>query len=392
MKGVMSMKRNSFITVVLVLMLGIMLGGGIVTHGQEWPIVKDLIAAEEPIATIPDDSYKTTAGSTAVNIGPTNIADMVEKVSTAVVNIETRVSVTTNNPFFNDPFFREFFGSSMQPRTQVETGIGTGSIITDTGYILTNYHVVQGADSVSVTLVGSSKSLSAQVVGYDDQLDLAVLKVNAGHKLPYLALGNSDRTRVGEWVVAIGNPYGLDHTVTVGVISAKERPVTIEGRQYKNFIQTDAAINPGNSGGPLLNTRGEVIAINTAVNAQAQGIGFAIPINTAKDVLNQLISKGKVVRPYVGVYLRDISDEMANYLGAASTDGARVVEIMSGSPADKAGVRSGDIILEVNGNKVKNATDLTDRIGKMKVGQKVELKILREREQINITVTLEEKP
>ncbi len=387
------MKRNSLITAVLILMLGIMLGGGIVTHGQDWPIVKDLIASEESLSATPDSpSYQTTAGSTSVNIGPTNIADMVEKVSTAVVNIETKVSVTTNNPFFNDPFYREFFGNSMRPRTQVETGIGTGSIITDTGYILTNYHVVQGADSVSVTLVGSSKSLPAQVVGYDDQLDLAVLKVNAGHKLPYLTLGNSDNTRVGEWVVAIGNPYGLDHTVTAGVISAKERPITIEGRQYKNFIQTDAAINPGNSGGPLLNTRGEVIAINTAVNAEAQGIGFAIPINTAKDVLNQLISKGKVVRPYVGVYLRDLSSEMADYLGAPSTEGALVAEIMSGSPASKAGIRTGDIILEVNGIKIKDATSLTERIGKLKVGQEVKLKILRERKTIDIMVTLEEKP
>lgn len=385
------MKRSSLITLVLVLMLGIMLGGGLVTHGQDWPIVKDLIGTQESLVKV-DPSYQTVAGSTSVNIGPNNIADMVEKVSTAVVNIETKVTVTTNNPFFNDPFYREFFGDSMRPRTQVETGIGTGTIITDTGYILTNYHVVEGAESVSITLVGSNKSLPAKVVGYDDQLDLAVLKVDAGHKLPYLTLGNSDNTRVGEWVVAIGNPYGLDHTVTAGVISAKERPVTIEGRRYKNFIQTDAAINPGNSGGPLLNTKGEVIAINTAVNVEAQGIGFAIPINTAKDVLNQLISKGKVVRPYMGVYLRDLSSELADYLGAPGTQGALVAEIIAGTPASKAGIKPGDLILEINGSSVSNATDLTERIGKMKVGDKVELKILREKKTINITVILDEKP
>jgi len=385
------MKRSSLITLVLVLMLGIMLGGGLVTHGQDWPIVKDLIGTQESLVKV-DPSYQTVAGSTSVNIGPNNIADMVEKVSTAVVNIETKVTVTTNNPFFNDPFYREFFGDSMRPRTQVETGIGTGTIITDTGYILTNYHVVEGAESVSITLVGSNKSLPAKVVGYDDQLDLAVLKVDAGHKLPYLTLGNSDNTRVGEWVVAIGNPYGLDHTVTAGVISAKERPVTIEGRRYKNFIQTDAAINPGNSGGPLLNTKGEVIAINTAVNVEAQGIGFAIPINTAKDVLNQLISKGKVVRPYMGVYLRDLSSELADYLGAPGTQGALVAEIIAGTPASKAGIKPGDLILEINGSSVSNATDLTERIGKMKVGDKVVLKILREKKTINITVILDEKP
>lgn len=385
------MKRSSLITFVLVLMLGIMLGGGLVTHGQDWPIVKDLIGTQESLVA-DDPSYQTVAGSTSVNIGPNNIADMVEKVSTAVVNIETRVTVTTNNPFFNDPFYREFFGDSMRPRTQVESGIGTGTIITDTGYILTNYHVVEGAESVSITLVGSNKSLPAKVVGYDDQLDLAVLKVDAGHKLPYLTLGNSDNTRVGEWVVAIGNPYGLDHTVTAGVISAKERPVTIEGRRYKNFIQTDAAINPGNSGGPLLNTKGEVIAINTAVNVEAQGIGFAIPINTAKDVLNELINKGKVVRPYMGVYLRDLSSELADYLDAPGTQGALVAEIIAGTPASKAGIKPGDLILELNGSSVSNATDLTERIGKMKVGDKVELKILREKKTINITVILEEKP
>lgn len=387
------MKLRSFITVFLVLMLGIMLGGGLVTHGQDLPIVKDLIGTDESLMTTHNDpSYQTVAGSTSVNIGPTNIADMVEQVSTAVVNIETKVSVTASNPFFDDPFYREFFGGSMRQRTQVQTGIGTGSIITDTGYILTNYHVVEGAESVAITLVGSNKSLPAEVVGYDNQLDLAVLKVDAGHKLPYLNLGNSDTTRVGEWVVAIGNPYGLDHTVTAGVISAKERPITIEGRQYKNFIQTDAAINPGNSGGPLLNTKGEVIAINTAVSVEAQGIGFAIPINTAKDVLNQLISKGKIVRPYVGVYLRDLSSQMAENLGHAGTEGALVADIMSGSPAAKAGIKPGDVILEVNGTKIANATALTDRIVKMKVGQKAELKILRDRNIISITVALEEKP
>jgi len=383
------MKRGVLFSVLAVFLIGVIFGGGLVSHGENWPVVKNILAQGSPSSS--SQPYQTAVAST-VNIGPTDIADMVERVSTAVVNIETTVRVRSSNPFSNDPFFRDFFGDSLRDQTQVETGVGTGTIITDSGYILTNYHVVEGADSVLVKLVGSNKPLAAKVVGYDDQLDLAVLKINASGKLPVLPLGNSDSTRVGEWVIAIGNPYGLDHTVTAGVISAKERPITIEGRQYKNLIQTDAAINPGNSGGPLLNLNGEVIAINTAVNVQAQGIGFAIPINTAKDVLNQLINQGKVIRPYMGVYLRDLSQELADYLGAPNTKGALVAEIMYGSPAAKAGIRKGDIILEVNGSEIEDSTALTEKIGKMKVGSKVELKILRERRQITITVTLEEKP
>lgn len=340
--------------------------------------------------SIRSDGATNAADSSRI---PLDISNMVDRVSPAVVNIETttKVNSAAADPFFNDPFFREFFGDQFPSQSQEEKGIGTGFIITDTGYIVTNYHVVQGAGSISVKLVGFSEPLPARVIGSDDQLDLAVIKVTTSRKLPVVTLGNSDRTKVGEWVVAIGNPYGLDHTVTVGVVSAKERPVTIEGRKYANFIQTDAAINPGNSGGPLLNTAGEVVAINTAVNAQAQGIGFAIPINNAKEVLDQLMNKGKVSRPYLGVYLRDVTPELADYLGASSTNGALIAEIVAGTPAEAAGLKKGDIILYINSHKVVDGTDLTQDISKRKSGEKVTLKILRDKKEMTVTATLREK-
>jgi Do/DeqQ family serine protease len=386
------MKKKNLLSIAVILIVGMMLGGAFVSQYGSLAAVKNLLPAVDQTAqSTTQPAYKTAAD--AITIGPTNIADMVEKVSPAVVNIEATVKVQgSNDPYMNDPFFRDFFGNNSLPQSQTEKSIGTGFVITDSGYILTNYHVVQDASSINVKIVGVSKALTASVVGYDDQLDLAVLKIGASNKLPYLALGNSDNARVGDWVVAIGNPYGLDHTVTAGVISAKGRPMTIEGRSYKNLIQTDAAINPGNSGGPLLNTSGQVIAINTAINAEAQGIGFAIPINTARDVLDQLINNGKVSRPYMGVYLSDLTDQMAEYLGASGTDGALVTDVASGTPAAKAGLRKGDIILTINGDKVTDASDLTDKVLKYKVSQKVTLGILRDQKQISVSLVLAEKP
>ena len=382
------MKRSSLITLVLVLMLGIMLGGGLVTHGQDWPIVKDLIGTQESLVKV-DPSYQTVAGSTSVNIGPNNIADMVEKVSTAVVNIETRVTVTTNNPFFNDPFYREFFGDSMRPRTQVETGIGTGTIITDTGYILTNYHVVEGAESVSITLVGSNKSLPAKVVGYDDQLDLAVLKVDAGHKLPYLTLGNSDNTRVGEWVVAIGHPRGLDQTVTQGIISAKHRQGITDPSSYQDFLQTDAPINPGNSGGPLLNLSGQVIGVNAVIASESggfEGIGFAIPSNIAVHVSNGLIAKGKVDRGWVGVTAQDLTPAIAQSLGLELPQGALIADVTKAGPAEKAGLKPGDVVLSLNDKDIRDSGALRNTVANTPIGSLIKLTIWRDKREQEITV------
>lgn len=337
----------------------------------------------------------TTVQTAVSPVGTNIIADTVDKTSPSVVKIETLTKTTTRyaDPFFNDPFFREFFGSQSpyREKSNVVEGMGSGFIISEDGYILTNEHVISGVTEISVFLGNQEKSLSAKVVGSDAELDLAVLKVNAGSKLPYLKLGNDNNIRVGEWVIAIGNPYGLDHTVTTGVISAKGRPVQVENRQYKNLLQTDASINPGNSGGPLLNLAGEVIGINTAVNAGAQGIGFAIPANTVKSVLSTLIEDGKVVRPWMGVYIQTMNSELAQQLGTKTTEGAVLSGVMTGSPAEQAGLQQGDIVLSINNQKVTDASNVTDFIQKKKVGEKVNLLVERNGSQKTVTVTLAEK-
>lgn len=338
-----------------------------------------------------DIQKNSTPSPSSIVIGPTNIADMVEKVSPGVVNIETSVVADRFNDsfFYNDPFFRQFFEDMMIPSPDIQQGIGTGFVIDEEGYILTNQHVIDQADKIIVNI--NNKEYAAKLVGQDYELDLAVLKIEAAEKLTPLKMGDSGKIRAGEWVIAIGNPYGLDHTVTAGVISAKGRPMKIENRIYKNLIQTDAAINPGNSGGPLLNTEGEVIGINTAVNSEAQGIGFAIPINTAKEVLSELISKGKVIRPYIGVWLQPVDSEIAQSLGIEPS-GVLVVQVIKDSPAEEAGLLKYDVIIAVDDQAIADYEGLQNILETKKVGEKIALKIIRQGKQIVIPVTLAEKP
>ncbi len=329
----------------------------------------------------------------ATLLGPTTIRDMVAKTGPAVVKIETQVSVNDAhkyNPYFNDPFFRDFFGNQeMLPQQQsIEKGMGSGFIISKDGYILTNEHVIDGADKITVTVTGYATPFTAQLVGSDYDKDLAVLKIKAEKELPFLPLGKSENILVGDWVIAIGNPYGLDHTVTVGVISAKGRPVDIEDRHYENLLQTDTSINPGNSGGPLLNLAGEVVGINTAVNAQAQGIGFAIPTSTVQAILQDLMKNGKVTKPWVGVYLQPVTKELANYFGLKNTEGVIVSSIVAGSPAEKAGLQRGDIILEFNKQAIKTSDDLPKLVQKSKVGDQAILPVFRNGTTKYIEVTI----
>jgi Do/DeqQ family serine protease len=317
------------------------------------------------------------------------IADMVDQAGPAVVRIETTTKVQSNNL---DPFFRNFFGMD-SPFYQPEerNALGSGFIINEDGYIVTNNHVIDGADQIQVFVTNFDKPFDAKIIGKDPELDLAVIKIDSNKKLPYLTLGDSDSIRVGDWSVAIGNPYGLDHTVTVGVISAKERPQTIGNQHFTNLLQTDTAINPGNSGGPLLNLNGEVIGINTAINAEGQGLGFAVPINPVKEVLDDLIKNGKVARPWVGVYLQDLDADLINYFGIDFKEGAVISQVVNGSPAAKAGLQRGDIIVELDGVKIKDSQHLIEVVGKAKIGEKKKLLIWRQGELKSITVTIGEK-
>ncbi len=326
-------------------------------------------------------------------VGSGAIADVVTKTSPAVVKISATVSSSgSTNPFFNDPFFRQFFGAPFVPKQQQEEGLGSGFIISKDGYILTNEHVIDQADEITVTIIGFEKELPATVVGADYDLDLALLKVNVERELPFLELGDSDQIRAGNWVIAIGNPYGLDHTVTTGVISAKGRPINVQDRHYENLLQTDASINPGNSGGPLLNLNGEVVGINTAINAQAQGIGFAIPTSTVKRVLEDLKSNVGNVRPWIGVQIRSVDENIARYLGLYKAEGALVVGVVPDGPAEKAGLEQWDVVVEFNGEEIKDADKLVEEINAVEIGDKVKALIVRNRQVVTVNIVVTEKP
>lgn len=381
-------RKKYIIAVLLGLALGIALvTGGILAYNSIYPDAAARAGSEQ----------NETVNSTPSGILPTDIPEIVDKVGDAVVYIETvSESSSSSDPFFNDPFFRYFFGDSFSFRTtpRVSRGIGTGFIINPKGYIITNEHVINNATEVTVTVIGFDEPFKATVVGKDFNLDLAVLKIDSSKKLPYIELGNSDEMRVGDWVIAIGNPYRLDHTVTVGVISAKGRPVTIpdqstgKQRVYKDLIQTDAAINPGNSGGPLISLDGKVIGINTAVNAQAQGIGFAIPINTAKEVLDELITTGSVTRPFIGVLLQDVTKDLADYFGLEKPKGSIIADVVSNSPAEKAGLQRGDVILKINDTDIKNSNDVSNVVSKSKINDKLVMLILRNGQTQYVTVVV----
>jgi serine protease Do len=323
--------------------------------------------AEAPVKEVPKDILATQQAFTG----------LVKTVTPSVVNISTVSKKKLVQPFFElSPFFGDFFGMQQQPRYRRETSLGSGFIINKDGYILTNDHVVKDAESVQVKL-SNEKVYTGKVVGEDSKTDLAVIKIDARETLPTAVLGDSDKLQVGQWAVAIGNPFGLDRTVTVGVISATGRSnMGIE--TYEDFIQTDASINPGNSGGPLLNVYGEVIGINTAIVASGQGIGFAIPINMAKQVVGQLIRKGSVSRGWLGVSIQPVSDDIARSFGLKKAYGALVNDVMSGGPAEKAGIKQGDIITGVNGKEITGPRQLQLMVADIPAGQKVDIEIFRD--------------
>ena len=335
------------------------------------------------------------AGSVSSEV-PNSFSGLVKRASPSVVNINVEKVVKGTeqgpSPFGpEDPFkdfFERFFGDRM-PKEYKQRGLGTGFIIDKDGFILTNNHVVEGADEIKVK-VGDEPELPATIVGRDPKTDLALIKINPETPLIPLPLGNSDQLDVGDWVVAIGNPFGLGNTVTAGIVSAKYRQ--LGAGAYDNFIQTDASINPGNSGGPLLNTRGEVIGINSAIFSQSGGsigIGFAIPINMAKDLLPQL-KEGKVVRGWLGVMIQSITPELADKLKLKDEKGALVGDVTAGGPADKAGIKRGDVIVSFDGKEVKESKDLPYLVASTPVGKEVNVGIIRAGEKMNIQVKIAE--
>jgi serine protease Do len=283
-----------------------------------------------------------------------------------------------------DDFFNHFFGQ-MPERDLKQQSLGSGFIVDREGYILTNNHVVEGADDIRVTLL-DGRSYDAEVKGRDPKTDIALIKIKPENGLPVATLGDSDALQVGEWVIAIGNPFGFGHTVTAGVVSAKDR--TIGAGPYDAFIQTDASINPGNSGGPLFNTRGEVVGINSAIVASGQGIGFAIPINMAKEIMAQLRDKGSVTRGWLGVQVQPLTPELRESLRLAVEGGALVAGVIKGDPAEKAGLKSGDVIVEFDGRPVRSDRDLVAIVGNTPVGRSVRVTAVRDGKHVSLEVKI----
>ncbi|MEW5725117.1 MAG: trypsin-like peptidase domain-containing protein [Thermodesulfobacteriota bacterium] len=319
-----------------------------------------------------------------VQMVPATFSDVAKKASPAVVNISSIHRIQYETPDFHgklnplQEFFKRFFDQlgPKVPKTQrEERSLGTGFIIDPSGLVLTNDHVIREADEILIRTI-DGQEYTAKALARDPKSDLALLKIQGLGTFPYLALGDSDRIQIGDWVVAIGNPFGLEHTVTAGILSARGR--TIGAGPYDDFLQTDASINPGNSGGPLLNLAGEVIGINTAIVAQGQGIGFAIPANMARVIIKQLRGQGRVIRGWLGVVIQNVTPEAAKTYGLTEAQGALVADVAPGSPAAQADIKQGDIILSFDGQPVRESSDLPNLVASARVGTRVPLELFRQ--------------
>ncbi|VXD24741.1 putative serine protease HhoA [Planktothrix serta PCC 8927] len=355
------------------------------TSAQADPILSPI--QPQSVVAVPNPNSTGNFVSAAVN-----------RVGPAVVRIDTERTISANipDPFFDDPFFRRFFGEGMPqtPQEYQQRGQGSGFIVDSSGIILTNSHVIKGADKVTVILK-DGRQFQGEVRGSDDPSDLAVIKIN-GNNLPVAPLGNSSEVQVGDWAIAVGNPLGLDNTVTLGIVSTLNRPSSQVGIPDKrlDFIQTDAAINPGNSGGPLLNDRGEVIGINTAIRADGQGIGFAIPIDAAKSIQAALVRGEKIAHPYIGIRMASLTADAAKNLNndpnsimfIPEVNGVLVVQIIPNSPAANAGLRRGDVITEIDGQAIISAEQLQRLVEKSKIGQPLKVTLHRGQKTEQISV------
>jgi serine protease Do len=380
-------RKSVMIIVAAVLLLGGGLGAGL-AGGK-------LIPAGAPGSTV-------MPGTAARAAAPADLADLVEHVGGSVVNIKVTKVERMAGPNFMGPegfgedspfgdFMEKFFGGQMpqMPREHRQQGAGSGFIVSKDGYVVTNNHVVEGATEVTVTLA-NKQEYSAKVIGRDPKTDIALVKIEPKETLTVASLGDSDRLRVGEWVVAVGNPFGLSNTVTAGIVSAKNR--VIGAGPYDDFIQTDAPINPGNSGGPLFNLKGEVVGINTAIVPNGQGIGFAVAVNMAKTILPQLERTGEVTRGYLGVSIQPITPELAKGLNLKETKGALVANVTKGSPAETAGIKRGDVILSFNGKGVAEAGNLPALVAETPIDTSVPVRVLRNGSEQTLSVKVGRMP
>ena len=388
-------RLSSGLVGVLLIGVGVVLGL-VVASEREWMPVGHAVP-EAPVARPPQAAPASTVLQPAVG-GDHGFVQIAKAVKPAVVNVFSTRSGRGEGPTvtpFDDPFFRRFFGDEFFRRFEQpprkERGLGSGVIVEANGLIVTNNHVVSKADEVKVFL-SDKREFKAKLIGTDAKTDIAVLKIEADG-LPTIAWADSDKLEVGEFVLAVGNPFGLTQTVTLGIVSALGRAAGIA--EYEDFIQTDAAINPGNSGGALVNVRGELVGINTAIYSQSggnMGIGFAVPSNLARSVVDQLVKHGKVVRGWLGVSIQDLSPELASQFGLPEPKGVLVSEVMDDSPAKRAGLERGDVIVEYDGKPAENPTQLRNAVAQTIVGRKVVVKFIRDKKARMVEVTITEQP
>ena len=322
-----------------------------------------------------------------------SFAPAAQKVIPSVVNVFTQQKVRTpTHPALQDPIFRYFFGDRLDERPREVSNLGSGVIVSANGYILTNHHVVEAADEIQVALA-DGRTLPARVVGADPETDLAVLKIDA-NDLPAIIFAQIDSLKVGDWVLAVGNPFGVGQTVTAGIVSALGRS-RLGINTFENFIQTDAAINPGNSGGALVDAAGNLVGVNSAIYSRtggSQGIGFAIPVSIARQVMEQIILSGSVTRGWVGIEVQDLTPELAESFSLKSAEGALIAGVLKGGPADAGGIRPGDILLAVNGNKVSNSASLLNLIAALKPGDNTQLTVLRKQQSLDLKIQVGRRP
>lgn len=395
MKKATTWKKATTSLSLLILGGGIALGGNrLINTPQSFAnnaIAKNIVAQANPSNEIND----TPQIDSDIVMPQNYVSKVVNEVGDSVVRIDASRTVATNvPPIFDDPFFRQFFGSQIPniPQERVQRGLGSGFIVSSDGLILTNAHVIDGSDLVNVTLKNGS-TYEGKVMGTDPLTDVAVIKIEA-EDLPAVTFADSEQLQPGEWAIAIGNPLGLDNTVTTGIVSATGRSSSQVGIAEKrvSFIQTDAAINPGNSGGPLLNARGEVIGINTAIIKNAQGLGFAIPVNTARDIAEELIATGKVEHPYLGIQMAQITPQLQQQLKARrnvdlGTDkGVLIIGVVPNSPAANAGLQAGDVILAIEEQAIVTADEVQKAVSTVEVDSNLSLSIMRNGKSQNIGV------